>query len=581
MDRADKFTILTNDDASRRLSASACVAGGRALQVCTFGQWRAAARDLLLHHVPPRSVQWRSCAPGFGAPDGVAPPADGSCIAPPADGSGVDAGGTMPCEGGESARVGGVTQAHAGSALCLPRSLLELLREAACCRMPERWALLYLVLWRWQLGQHAVIERADPDGARLHAMVDAVRLDETAMHAAIRFRERPATAGAPRFVAWCEPTHDVLDRLAQHFVRRMGLVTWMIATPEASVLWDGVTLRDMGPPLRGPIKRAAEALGAGLGPVRAPDQASAIRARLAIGDADAAAAVDAAVAAESAADAEADADAEVAAKSAADATVDAEVAASADASADAAADAEAVWLTYYRGRFKPNGRTGPSGAANAGDGAQARVGARAPFDIARLPQSPRAPPATLAQCRRCELWRHASAAVDGSGPQRASLMLVGEQPNDQEDRLGVAFAGACGKLLERALAAAGLRRDEVYLTNAVKHFKWEARGKRRLHKGPTQDEIEACGHWLRQELAAVRPKVVVALGATALKALSGDRHASVGAARQRPFEHGGRWIVAAYHPSYVLRIPDRAARERTFDDLVDALRAAQALLKQP
>src|SRR3954453_14540949 len=118
-------------------------------------------------------------------------------------------------------------------------------------------------------------------------------------------------------------------------------------------------------------------------------------------------------------------------------------------------------------------------------------------------------PATLDRCRRCDLWRHATQAVPGVGPALARIMLVGEQPGDQEDLQGLPFVGPAGAVLEKAMAQAGMERDSIYLTNAVKHFKWELRGKRRLHKTPAQKEITACHLWLEEELARVRPDVVV------------------------------------------------------------------------
>ncbi len=133
-------------------------------------------------------------------------------------------------------------------------------------------------------------------------------------------------------------------------------------------------------------------------------------------------------------------------------------------------------------------------------------------------------PATLDECRRCALWRDATQAVPGEGPVGASIMLVGEQPGDAEDVQGRPFVGPAGALLDKALAEAGLGRDSVYVTNAVKHFKWTARGKRRMHKTPAQREVEACGYWLDQELRMAGLRIIVALGVTALKAVLGDSH---------------------------------------------------------
>jgi uracil-DNA glycosylase family protein len=283
-------------------------------------------------------------------------------------------------------------------------------------------------------------------------------------------------------VAWFEPAHDVLPQVAQHFVSRMGRVSWMIATPDASVLWDGETLHNTGPLM------------------------------------DSAAGFD-----------------------------------------DAG---EAPWLTCYRSIFNPDPLNAQPMQSHAADTAQ--------------PQ--REAPSTLDQCRRCDLWQHATQAVGGAGPKRARIMLVGEQPGDQEDLAGEPFVGPAGQLLDQVLLDAGLDRRAVYLTNAVKHFKWEPRGKRRLHKTPAQREIEACSYWLDQELAQVQPDVIVALGSTALKAVLGTAHVTLKDTLGKPIRHGGRWVVAVYHPSFVLRVPDEAMKSRAMAAMVDGLKLAQRLL---
>ncbi len=482
--------------------AAATVAAGRPLLVHSFDEWRSAARDLLAHAVAPHAVQW------------IAHKDDGDLFG----------------QGAEPALVAPVEPGKAGAPLRIPRSLLEQLQSAACCRQPNRWGFLYLVLWRWQQGQHDVTSAADPDGARLHAMVKAVRREEHDMHAYIRFRERQESAGAPRFVAWFEPAHDVLPQVARHFARRMGGVTWMIATPDASVMWDGSTLHSTGALLRGPedIEDAGEAL----------------------------------------------------------------------------------WLTYYRSIFNParlnadlmhqhipsrfwkhlpEGAVVPAMVGQAAAGARQlgqtrsvgeRGGRAIPISAERAqPQRPSGN--ALAACRRCPLWEHATQAVPGVGPATAPIMLVGEQPGDQEDLAGLPFVGPAGQLLERALQQASLERRALYLTNAVKHFKWEPRGKRRMHKTPAQREVEACSHWLAGELAQVQPRVIVALGSTALKAVTGDPHAVLKNVIGTPFVRGGRWIVAIYHPAYVLRLPAAAEQQAALAVMVDGLRAAQRMASTP
>lgn len=187
--------------------------------------------------------------------------------------------------------------------------------------------------------------------------------------------------------------------------------------------------------------------------------------------------------------------------------------------------------------------------------------------------------ADVDQCRRCELWKRATQGVPGEGARRARLLLVGEQPGDEEDRQGKPFVGPAGRVLRGALAEAGIPDDDVFVTNAVKHFSWEPRGKRRIHKTPTQQQIAACIDWLDAEIAAVRPLVIVALGATALRAVLA-RKVAVGAARGESLAHArGAHVVATWHPSAVLRAPDDAGRARLFADLVADLKRARALAR--
>ncbi len=460
----------------------------------SFDEWRAAARELIALKVPPAHVAW------LAQPDG------GDLFSSPPEASATDA-----------------------PMLRLPRQLVELLQAAACFNVHDRWAFLYQVLWRWQLGQHDVLSPADADGARLHAMAKAVRREEHDMHAYVRFRERGEAQGAPRFVAWFEPVHDVLPQVARHFARRMGSTSWMIATPAASMLWDGQTLH-AGPAL---LRGAAEIDDAG----------------------------------------------------------------------------EALWLTYYRSIFNParvnadllhshiparfwknlpEGAIVPAMVSAAANGERrtgqtASVGQRS--GAAMIPiTAERAQPAreastTLDQCRRCALWESATQAVPGVGPQTARIMLVGEQPGDQEDLAGLPFVGPAGAVLDQAMQEAGMARDSLYLTNAVKHFKWEPRGKRRLHKTPAQREILACHGWLEEEIQRVKPQVIVALGSTALKSVLQDGAASMAPLLGTPVQHAGRWVITVYHPSYVLRAADATSRRQAYREIVAGLRQALTLLQ--
>jgi DNA polymerase len=423
----------------------------------------------------------------------------------------------------------------------ISRDLAELLKDAALYRDTARWAFLYRVLWRWHDGDRSVASPADADGARLYKMAKAVRRAKHDMIAYVRFRLRDAGDGAPaadlpEYVAWYEPEHDVLAWSAEHFARRMGRSTWLISTPGGAAWWDGNALR---------LERR---------PARSGDHGA--------------------------------------------------------ANAD---EAEALWLAYYRSTFNParlnetaleqhmpvrfwkglpEGRLIPSMISEAKSGAQ-RVaqasgvavlgGKSVPVD-AHSTQPTRPPPSTLDACRRCDLWRHATQAVDGLGPRDARIMLIGEQPGDQEDLAGKPFVGPAGRLLDVAIERAGLARDDLYLTNAVKHFKWVLRGKRRLHKTAAQQEIDACGYWLERELERVQPAVVVTLGATALSALLREK-ISLNDCIGRTLDVDGMQVIATWHPSYALRQQDDNARERVLAAIAAALtrarEVAEALRERP
>jgi len=456
----------------------------------SFVRWRDEARGLLARRIPPWQVQWSAHACGGTLFDGEAF-ADGS--------------------------------KHI-LAQRVPRRLLQMLETAACFRADDRWAFLYRILWRWQNGDRTVLSVADEDGKRLHGMVKAVEREAHHMHAFLRFRERAPELGAPRFVAWFEPAHDVLDDAALHFARRMGDTSWLIATPQATVAWDGHRLVQ-GPP-------------SATGPLQADDEG------------------------------------------------------------------ERLWLTYYRSIFNParaNARAmemhmpvrfwknmpesklipGLISDAAAGGrcvGQVSAVAARRGSNVhvsADAAQPERPDLSKLDKCRRCDLWRDATQAVPGEGPRKARVMLVGEQPGDQEDIAGKPFVGPAGHLLDRALEAAGLDRNEVYVTNAVKHFKWEPRGKRRMHKTPAQREIDACMLWLDEEMAQIKPEVVVALGSTALKSLMKTSKVSLTKMLGEPITIDDRHIIATYHPSYVLRVPGDEAKSAAFDSMVQAFKRAK------
>jgi uracil-DNA glycosylase len=182
------------------------------------------------------------------------------------------------------------------------------------------------------------------------------------------------------------------------------------------------------------------------------------------------------------------------------------------------------------------------------------------------------------RCRGCELYRYATQAVFGEGPRAARIAMVGEQPGDEEDRQGHPFVGPAGKLLNRALEDAGIDRSQVYVTNAVKHFKFEERGKRRLHKKPRMSEIKACNPWLEAEMSIIKPEVIVCLGATAAQALLGAKY-RLTQERGRFVEHRlAPLVTATIHPSAVLRAPDAEQRHEEYRKFVADLKSVRNLL---
>ncbi len=185
-----------------------------------------------------------------------------------------------------------------------------------------------------------------------------------------------------------------------------------------------------------------------------------------------------------------------------------------------------------------------------------------------------------AHCRACPLWKDATQTVFGEGPAHAPAMLVGEQPGDKEDLAGKPFVGPAGLMLDRALIEAGIDRRKVYVTNAVKHFKFVPRGKIRLHQKPTTSEIKACRPWYERELALIKPVLVVAMGTTAAQSVFG-KITPINKNRGRLIDlDDGIKALVTVHPSYLLRLPDEAARQREYERFVSDLKIAAALLRK-
>jgi DNA polymerase len=449
-----------------------------------FDGWRDAARDLAEADVVPEGVIW-----------------------------------TVQGDAGDL--FGGDTPRPAvAPSFSVPRPFVDLAKAVVCHSDPERFGLLYAMLWKLRTNRKAMEDRADLLLDRLEGLAKEVRRDAHKMHAFVRFRE-VAEEDTTRFVAWFEPEHHIVRREAGFFVRRFANMRWSILTPELSIHWDGETLTE------------------GLGATRAD--------------------------------------------------------------APGGDPLEETWKTYYASVFNPARlkvkamtkempkkywRNMPESAliapliagararevemidrsaAAAGDGMTNALAAERRIEPGgNLRAAWEALLAEARQCTRCDLYKTGTQTVFGEGPLDATILFVGEQPGDQEDLAGRPFVGPAGQLFDASLQAAGINRSQTYVTNAVKHFKFEARGKRRIHSKPDAGEIEACRWWQEQERALIRPPLTVALGATAARSLTG-KTVTISRAREAPLtlaDGSECWVTV--HPSFLLRIPeeDRKAVER-------------------
>lgn len=406
----------------------------------------------------------------------------------------------------------------------VPGAFLGIAETVLCHRDPQRHGLLYRLLWRIAHGEpHVLATPTDADTRRAMQLGQEVRRDAHKMKAFVRFREVPGKRD--NFIAWFEPGHHILQRVAPFFARRFAGMRWAILTPEASALWDG------------------EALS--FGPGGAPDDAPA---------------------------------------------------------SDAGED---LWRTYYAHIFNP-ARLNPRMMLQEMpqrywkhlpeahllpsliQGAGVRVREMAEREHAaprrRIPAPPAPPPAdetrreeslaSLRQaaqdCRACPLWEPATRTVFGEGPEDARILVLGEQPGDMEDLSGRPFVGPAGKLLDRALSELGIERSQLYLTNAVKHFRFERRGKRRLHRNPEVSHMQACRGWLAGEIERVRPQVIVCLGSIAALAVFGQGFRLMEQRRTWHTLHDGTRAFATVHPAWILRqqAPQQAeAYSNWLDDL--------------
>jgi uracil-DNA glycosylase len=408
-----------------------------------------------------------------------------------------------------------VVEAEVGVAFSVPRPFIELGRTAICHSDPERFALLYALLVRLRTEPKAMEDAADPLLRRLEAMAREVRRDMHKMRAFVRFRELDG-----RYVAWFEPGHHIVRANAAFFVRRFASMRWSILTPELSIHWDGEALSE-GP-------------GAAKGDAPQGDPL------------------------------------------------------------------EEVWKTYYASTFNPARvkvgamlkemprkywKNMPETALVPAliKSAQARESEMVATSVAQVgdnaEESWAAVRAEAMHCTRCDLYKCGTQTVFGEGPLDPQILFVGEQPGDQEDLAGRPFVGPAGQLFDRALAEAGIDRERTYVTNAVKHFKFERQGKRRIHARPNAGEIGACRWWLTQELALIRPPLTVALGTTAARSLFG-KAVTIAALRGKAhaLPHAGEsWVTV--HPSFLLRVRDdrQAEYARFVEDLARIAERAKAL----
>lgn len=419
-----------------------------------------------------------------------------------------------------------------------PKAFHELARTVICHKASERFELVHRLLVRLAGTPQLLSIASDADVAAAESMAKNVRRCSHKMKAFVRFRETQDADGTPRYVAWFEPEHHTVDFTAPFFTRRFANMRWSILTPLRSAHWDGARL----------------ILGEGASRDVAPD-----------GDVN-----------------------------------------------------EELWRTYFGAIFNParlklkamqtempkrywknmpeadlieplirqaTDRTSHMIAAPSVAPARStrvqrerEAQARAVNDLLTDIHSLGDLAEAARHCERCPLYGPATQVVVGEGPPDAPLMFVGEQPGDQEDIAGRPFVGPAGQLFDRALADAGIPRDATFVTNAVKHFKFTPRGKRRIHQKPDAREVDICRFWLDEERRLVAPKLTVALGATAARALA-RKAVTISKHRGEPlvWADGAAGFVTV-HPSYLLRLPDPAAKAKEYDHFVTDLTKIRSLV---
>ncbi|CAA9271220.1 MAG: Domain often clustered or fused with uracil-DNA glycosylase / Uracil-DNA glycosylase, putative family 6 [uncultured Acetobacteraceae bacterium] len=433
------------------------------------------------------------------------------------------------------------------SAPTVPRAFVRLSETAIRHRDPERFALLYRALWRLTHGEPALMRVAtDPDVVRLEAMAKAVRRDAHKMHAFVRFREI-RTADGPRFVSWFEPEHHILEAEAGFFVRRFAGMRWSILTPTASAHWDGATLT-MGPGARradAPAEDAQEDLWRAyyasiFNPARL--KPGAMRAEMPVKYW----------------------------RNLPEARLIPRLIADAPRRAAAMVERGASAPALWRQRNVHWGRQ-PVVASDVTEAMPADL-----FTAAVDPaEGLAALRAEMLALNSLPAWTaDATQMVFGEGPVGAPLVFVGEQPGDEEDIAGRPFVGPAGRMFNKAMEEAGIPRNEAYVTNAVKHFKFKPTGRRRLHQSPDAGDITYYRPFLKREIDLVGPQLVVTLGATALRALSG-KPLAINKTRGEVIPMAdGPPIFPTVHPSYLLRLPDPDSKAREYERFVADLKRA-------
>ncbi len=475
--------------------------------------FRTAARALVQAGVVPQAVQWVVAeAPGGNGAGAMADLFDTL----PAD---------QPARQGQPDGLDGLDSLDSLDSTAVPRAAPAVPRSfvAECERLvlhanPGRFALMYRLLWRHAHEPDLRHDALDPDRQLARHMVHAVARDLHKMRAFVRFRQVQDELGTLH-VAWFEPDHHIVQTNAGFFARRFAGMRWAILTPQLSLRWDGSAL-DIGPGARrsdAPPPDAGEALWLTyyrhiFNPARL--KLTMMRKEMP----------------------------RRYWHNLPEAQLIGELAQSAR---QRSADMVAAEPSTPRRRIVPLVSSAP---ADASAGAFATASVRTAPDLHHLYAQARI-------CRACPIGAHATQAVPGEGPLRPARMLVGEQPGDNEDLQGRAFVGPAGQLLDQALAQLGWPRDTLYLTNAVKHFKYVPRGRRRIHQRPAVGEVQACSMFLEREIELVAPQSLLALGATAARALLGHAVKMEDLRGQWHTGLHGLPVLVAWHPSALLRAP--------------------------